>query len=260
MIPYHEWLDEAKLLHVGQSKRVHHGAEKRPNMLIQNTPSAYKVWCWHCNTGAIVRKQYSRVCVERSSDTRDYEFVSIGELLKQDRQKYKDLVLFLQSKGVSLVLLEPYIIGFDNTSNRIVLQCGTHANAALLGRAIYAASPAKWLTYKRGVSAYVGRYNKTVIVVEDNFSALKVHHVMQCDTLALNGTKLTREALTYLLGKHVVLHLDMDAAGQKGSAKIHKQLNAVGVCCTVIQAPEPKELNQKQIRDLYGRLFTAAVS
>lgn len=260
MIPHHEWLDEAKRLCVGERKRVYHGAETRPNMLIQNTPTAYKAWCWHCNAGGAVRKEYSRAYDlehKTSSTTRDYSFASIAELQTKDVQRYKDLLCFLQSKGMSLVLLKPYIKGFDMQSNRLVLHCGTSDDAALLGRAIYP-SNAKWLTYKRGVAVYTAN-TKTVCITEDNFSAIKLHHVLRCTALALNGTKLTHEMLVHLLDKQVILHLDADEAGQRGATKIKRQLTALGQNCVVLQAPEPKELNQQQIRGLYGHLLTEAM-
>ena len=258
MLPKEEWLHLAKQLCVGESKRIYHGAETRPNMLIQNTPTAYKAWCWHCNTGAIQHKQYSQRDVPISTTQRNYSYISIAKLAAQHSSIYKDLIVFLQTKGVSLVLLQPYILGFDTLSNRLVLRCGTRSNAAVLGRAIYPGSTAKWLTYNKGISLYDCQSN-LIVVVEDNFSAIKVHHVMQCNTMALNGTRLSAEATLHLLDKDVYLHLDADTAGQRGALRIKQQLAALNLPCTVIHAPEPKELNHKQLRHLYGHLFTTTM-
>ncbi len=40
-----EWLDQCKRVPVGQTRRVVHGAEGRPNLVLYNNPDSWSAYC-----------------------------------------------------------------------------------------------------------------------------------------------------------------------------------------------------------------------
>lgn len=261
-LPKDEWLDAAKALHVGESKRIWHGAETRTNLLIRNTPEAWSAWCFHCNAGGYVRKHAVPLQAAQAAQAAQAP-VSTADSIEQglhlqalsecSLQVQRDVTVFLQSKGCSAALLGEHLLGWDSARKRIVIA----AEGCVLGRALYASS-AKWFCYRRAqilLPDCIG--SNHVVVVEDLLSALKLHKVLGVAVLALAGTRMQAKDLLVLQGKSAVLHLDADAAGVAGRLKIQRSLQLLQIPYKVLQtAVDPKELRHNQIRELYGFIYT----
>ena len=56
MLDRSEWLAEAQSLMVGASKRVYHGAETRPNLVLRNEPEGWSAYCFSCKQHGYVPK------------------------------------------------------------------------------------------------------------------------------------------------------------------------------------------------------------
>ena len=197
-----EWLDQAKLVPVGQSRRVRHGAESRPNMVLYNNSDSWSAWCHSCHEGGRVNKEYFEPVDTSVPIYRKYLNTSkLVPLKGMDAQKYKALVLLLHEKHMSTALLEPFNPMYNTEDDRLVFRF----NGIDIGRDCTGRSPAKWLHYDRDDRAeYVYLKGKLVgsteplILVEDLFSAIKINHYTGWSALCCLGTRITDEIVRFI--------------------------------------------------------------
>lgn len=245
MLDRSEWLADAKRLMVGQSKRIYHGAETRPNLVIRNELDGWSAYCFHCKQHNFVPKGYT--------ETVQYKPDLITKLkVAQDtavplRQLPEDLQIkilrFLIKKGLWAALASPYIAGVVPKEQRILFNVGT----AWLGRDYTETREPKWMTYQEGLAYLKG--NPVLFLTEDVLSALKVHALTGCSALALQGTKLKQQhILCCLQAKAIILAFDADAAGKECTISTKQRLQNLG--CTMYTANLEQDL--KLYRDFYG--------
>ena len=246
-----EWLQEAQRLPVGSSKRIYHGAERRPNLVVRNLPDKWTAYCFACKEYAEVRKSYVRIEEEQSIINQDQVNTSGLYNLTDPRVPLRRIVYFLHTKHMSLSLIQPYNPRWDARRKRLTIDLPD----GRLGRDIYGTNPAKWYVYWNSVQ-YGSAFGtneltaQNIILTEDMFSAIKAQRFLpdtQC--IALLGTALTRgveQALLHCKPRMVHLMLDGDETGYKGSYNVLRRLKLLGIPC-VMQNPErgdPKDQNR----------------
>jgi hypothetical protein len=134
---------------------------------------------------------------------------------------------------------------YDNESNLIWYQC----------RALLKGQKPKYLQPSRNRDRVVFHKrpdkgtNERAVVVEDVLSAIRVgRHI---PTYSLLGTKITSGQASMLAEYNkITTWLDPDRAGRHGAYKIRKTLGLLTEVDNIVTEKDPKELSDKQIKEL----------
>lgn len=258
-IPYSEWLDEAKRLPVGQTRRIYHGAERRPNLVIRNMDDRYTAYCHSCHEGSV----HMKAMVKHQHRVVAEDFQDFYVWNPPNEADYKRAAIFLASKDMAMLYLERLVWSVFN--DRLVF----HTPQMVLGRDMSGHSKAKWLVYSytksfntlRPVPSF-GFDQQTVILCEDLFSAAKWDYFTPANTwgVHLNGTDIQSDLTSLLLtARHVVLALDGDSAGREGEARITRALQLVGIVPTIVRVPEgkdPKNMDKGYFQSTWDTLIS----
>lgn len=254
-----EWLDDAKRVPLGQSRRVFHGAETRRNLVVYNNPDSYSAYCHSCRTSARVYKEVYQKVVEAPPKMLRYlntkSLITLSALAKEDAGKYAQIVRLLHQKGMSTALLDDYVVRYSPDDDRLVLRLPYRLD---VGRDISGSSPAKWMVYGDPERGYVHLQGKGsyAVLTEDLFSAIKVNHYTGLHTVWNMGTRVSNE-ITNLLhtnGYTAVLAFDGDAAGNTATVDYSRRLSLCGLAYKVVNVPDgldPKDLSHLQLTELF---------
>lgn len=254
-----EWLSEAQSVPVGRSKRIYHGAEHRPNLVVSNKPDRWTAYCFACKEYAEKRKDFVRILEEQAPDPKEIYgepevFMNLLEPSAKWLTPISDIAYFLHTKHMSLEWLRPYNPRWDCKRKRLVLDF----QGKTIGRDIYGNSRCKWYDYRRATSNQRGLGNNSsatdcnpsstkLVITEDAFSAIKGQcAVPNVQFIALMGTTLTNSLETSLLHsqpKMVYLMLDGDEAGRKATIRIMRRLEIFGIACKDVspEVGDPKD-------------------
>lgn len=264
-----EWLDLAKRVPVGQSRRHYHGAENRPNLVCYNNPDSYSAWCHSCQTSGYYPKEVLQRVDTSAPVFHKYlsaaDCVTLPELARLHPERYKRLVVLLHKKRVSTALLAPYNPVYCLVDERLVFTF----KGASIGRDVTERSHAKWLHYHNNAQPLEFLYlrgeikhctREPVVLVEDLFSAIKVHKYTGLSTLWCSGTHISDAIIAFLtypkrdVPFYPVLAFDGDIAGHKAYRTASKRLGIRGVPFTSVVIPEgcdPKDLSSKELLTLF---------
>lgn len=270
-----EWLDQCKRVPVGQTRRVVHGAEGRPNLVLYNNPDSWSAYCHSCKTSGFVRKEYlepvdtSVPVYKKYLDTRD--LVSLGAMSDAD---FKRLVLLLHDKCMSLPVMSKFNPLYNKGDERLVFRF----DGVDIGRDCTGRSPAKWLKYHKEPSKeYVylqGRIctgYEPVVLVEDLFSAIKINHYTGWSALCCLGTRITDEIVRFIssvahTGKQqgvlqpeavtriAIAAFDGDSAGHVAERDLINRCSLRGLGYRTVRIPDgldPKDLNHTQLIETF---------
>jgi hypothetical protein len=255
MLDSSEWLKQAQRLAVGSSRRVYHGAESRPNLVVKNTQGHWSAYCHACHDGGRVTKEFVKVQPSKTvvnKQRNDPGFLRPITLYQPDINiPYAELTKFFHSKRMCLDYILHLNPQWSAQDNRIVLS----TKDQMVGRDVSGLSKSKWYKYK-GESNYMqaidaGLAGKSVLLTEDLFSACKAQFFAPSDwvCIALMGTSLYNDLLQELLTvRRVVVMLDGDKAGQAGTAKTLKTLRLVGIDVTFLKLgllDDPKDQDKQ---------------
>lgn len=252
MIPRELWLAKAKGLGVNTTTRVYHLNEKRPNLVIGNSPEKWWCYCQACKQGGVEEKEHVRLGyspeAKRSDLTLPPNMHSIDALLPGLQAA---VLAFISSKGMDLCMLPP--VYYSDTRKRILL----NTEQGWLGRDITGLAKEKWLTYSG--AHWLGRYvpDAPAVIVEDAFSFFKLAWaVPEWSTYCALGTRLHPGLLTGLLGTPwVSVMFDGDDAGFDGADVAVLRLRGLGLKARERCAPDgkdPKDLQAAEIRTWLG--------
>lgn len=256
MLPYSEWLADAQSLPINRSKRVYHGAERRPNLVVQNLPDRWIAYCHHCHEGAVKMKEYATVQVEEPTLVPNLD---TSTLVPVESVLDKKLAMFLHTKGVSAWLLGKYGFMYNTADKRLVYK----SEQGAIGRDTTGASLVKWYTYRNPpFSGWLylqpkNVHDTRVLITEDFFSAIKLHHVLGTGCIALCGTVLKPKTLAFILDNNLqpMLWLDGDTAGATGAAAAQREFSALGVQAKAVHefylGKDPKDLTEKEILQIW---------
>lgn len=254
MIPLDQWLDKAKRVPIGQSRRVYHGQERTPAMTVKNLPDRYTAYCHRCHEGAVHLKSHASL-VQVEVQQRFMPWPQDSCPIDDSPDKYR-IWQFLISKGMDYnYFFEGVPVLYSAKQQRLLVA----TSQGWLGRAIGGQLP-KWCTY--GTPAVFGLapgevIGSQVILVEDYFSKLKIRWAVPGITsIALLGTSLPDKLVAALIAAKpdaIAVLLDADKAGQRGSRDVLKRLQGLGFHSFNIQPPDdrdPKELRRGELTKL----------
>ena len=256
MLPYSEWLTDVQSLPLNRSKRVYHGAERRPNLVVQNLPDRWVAYCHHCHEGAVKMKDHAAVQVSTPTLVPNLDE---STLVPIDSVLDKNLAMLLHTKGVSAWLLGKYGFLYNTVDKRLVYK----SKQGAIGRDTTGTSPSKWYVYRNPpFSGWLylqpeNTYDTRVLLTEDLFSAIKLNHVLGTGCIALCGTVLKPRTLTFILNNNLkpVLWLDGDDAGAQGALAAQRELGVLGVQAKAVHnsylGKDPKDLTTKEILSIW---------
>lgn len=265
-----EWIKDAQNVPVGQSRRVYHGAETRPNLVVYNNPDCYSAWCHSCQESGYVPKEVLQRVDTSAPVFHKYlcaaDCMTLPELSVAHPEKFKRMVLLLHRKHMSTALLAPYKPVYNVVDDRLVFTF----KGASVGRDCTEKSHAKWLHYHNSAEPLDFLYlqgkkadciREPIVLVEDLFSAIKVHKYTGLSTMWCKGTHISDDIIAFLtypraLGDffYPVLAFDGDTAGYKATRTAHKRLEIRGVEHSIVNVPEgcdPKDLSHIELNELF---------
>ena len=244
-----EWLKDAQTLMVGQHKRIYHGAETRPNLVIRNESDCWSAYCFACKTHDFVpkgRREAVQYRVDKVAKLPE-ALANLIPLSAFPMEQQEQIMHFCIKKGVWQKLIAPYFKGIVSKEQRMLFNVGT----AWLGRDYTGLREPKWMTYQEGLAYLAG--SSVLVLTEDVLSAIKVHELLGCSALAIQGTQLKPQHLPVCLqAKAIVLAFDPDQAGQDCTKRTTKRLQNLGCCVYVLHTQQDLKLE----RDLYGLCAT----
>lgn len=253
-----EWLSDAKNVPVGQKRRVFHGAEPTAALDVYNNLDSWSAYCHRCKQSGYVRKDMVAKASVIAPIKRKYlptNLVPMITLHRTDESTWRSIVMLLYKKGISLEILSKYKPMYSPVDCRLVFQF----EGINVGRDITEQSISKWFVYANdNPKHYVYLQNekrvqrgKYVVLVEDLFSAIKVHTYTGLDTLWLMGTNFKESILECVMDSHVITFTDGDDAGIKCAQKIRNICELFDIPCDVIntkQGYDPKDYTGKELR------------
>jgi DNA primase len=266
MLDPRSWLDEAKALDIGRSKRVDHDCGSGRTLKVDHKEHGWGAWCWRCNDDGWVphpeeslAQRLARLTAVRAVEQEASRSVALPTPIEPDAAKWpREARLWLYKIGMSNDDIRKAGFYYCSRLDRVVLPVRSE-----MGTVYW---QARSLTPKDGrpkylnplvdKSAFFARYGegKEIVLTEDILSAWKVGLVTAAWSIL--GTSLSqRQCLSILRdGRPVYIWLDPDGPGQRAASKIFKQLNAYGVDARVIRSDtDPKLLSREDIRrKLYG--------
>lgn len=134
--------------------------------------------------------------------------------------------------------------GVRSFSNRLYIY---GSESLYIARSFKSGAPKYIRSQGKDSYGYVGFVNGNgpVYIVEDVLSCYKLHKA-GWNAIALLGTKMSSEARREVAamqreGTEVVLWLDQDMAGRRGSQKLYKELSPMGLVSVVTSVLEPKQ-------------------
>lgn len=251
MIPEHEWLDQAKRLSIGMKLRVRHQHERRPNMIIGNSPDRWWCYCQACKEGAVVQKEHVILGVHEVAPPADLTFPPDLRLIHGTDAELP-VLRFLARKCMDSTYLPP--LWYSASRKRMLLDTGH----GWMGRDITEKSPQKWITYNRQKLLGRAKQGAAAIVVEDTFSWYKVQWALRnrpVPVLCALGTGI-HDALVLELAQcnKVVWFFDGDEAGYKGADEGVRRMRAFGLPSTKVFPSAGKDPKDMQIHEILTAL------
>jgi len=264
------WLEAARDLEIGQTRRIEHDCGQGKALLISRSDRGYSAYCFRCPDGQnklfhpadpeplavrIARLKARREAEERVTTScalpspreynlREWPEPAVGWLLKAGlgAQEIKDLGAY-----------------YTKTLGRVVIPVreGGH-DVFWIARSIDGTLP-KYLCPTQGRQDIVAKYGHDggpPVLTEDILSAYKIS-LAGYTSWCLLGTKATDKLVARLIkrGKGAIAWLDPDwkvknKPGQANAAKLIRRLNLLGVpTVNVLSGADPKNHTRKEIQD-----------
>lgn len=250
-----EWLHLAKQCPIGQARRVYHGAETRPNLVVYNKIDAWSAFCHRCNRSGYKPKELVRYVQPQQTKqerlgTSPGTLVSISDALARgaflDPHLIRAVLVHWQEKGVGLPELEWAQPHWSQQDRRIVYLLPN----GIIGRDLSGAHPAKWYSYqpdqRYGLGALKHMKGQKVALTEDWYSAAKISHYTDWLGVACLGCRIAPELTLELVhANEVALCFDGDSAGDDAVLHAQRLLGLLNLRYKIAQPPrglDPKDL------------------
>lgn len=258
-----EWLDAAKNVPLGQKRRVYHGAEYTPALDVYNNADSWSCYCHRCKEGGKIYKQHLAREQDIAPTFRKYlnrkALITLTELAQKHPDKYKRMVVLLQDKHVSTLIMRAYSPMYNTEDDRLVFRF----DGVDIGRDCTGLSGTKWYkyynddsksyVYLQGKNKFDGR--EPVVLCEDLFSCIKITYYTGCSTLCLLGTRFTDETLGFIRSRalYPIIATDGDGAGYDAKRLIHNRLSLFDIPFSELDVPsglDPKDLRPVELNKL----------
>lgn len=262
MLDPRSWLDEAKTLTVGRSKRVDHDCGSGRTLKVDHKEHGWGAWCWRCNDDGWVPhpeeslpQRLARLAAVRAVEAVASRSVALPTPMERDASQWpREARLWLYKIGMNNDDIRKAGFYWCERLERVVLPVYGAAGEVLYWQARFVGPKLdrpKYLNPLVDKSSFFARYGEgtEIVLTEDILSAYKVGRVSE--GWALLGTSLSNHQCKSILedGRSVSIWLDPDGAGRNAASKIFKQLTAYGVNARIIRSErDPKLLTREDIR------------
>jgi len=246
---------------IGQQLHVNHvgceaGIDTKRRLYIKRTDKGLVAYCHHCNESGFTRD---------NTDTRLSTWVNKQHTTAA--KSSKPILAALTTEG-AVWLRTNYCNNWDKLFNGIAGQKHQVALTLLspegetIGWQVRNLLPntiPKYITHyiddsKKGDAAWFYKSNKTLVITEDYLSAYRVHNDTGLNSVALLRTSISDKTLNQIYElnfENIVIWLDPDEAGIKGTTHAYKKLNHFLPKQTKIAIygndKEPKECTPSQL-------------
>jgi hypothetical protein len=268
MLDPKSWLDYAKSLEVGQSRRFDHDCGDGRTLKADHKANGWGAWCWRCNDSGWVphpeeslEQRLARLTAVRAVEQEASRSVALPTPMEPDAAQWPpEARLWLYKIGMSNDNIREAGFYWCKRLARVVLPVLDASGAVVYWQARNLSKNdgrPKYLNPLVDKSSLFARYGEgaEIVLTEDILSAWKVGRVTTAWSIL--GTSLSTAQLSALLldGRPVYIWLDPDRAGRLASGKIYKQLAAYGIRARMIRSDvDPKLLNRQEIRDKLRRV------
>lgn len=251
-----DWLKVAKALPAGQRIRTQCCSQDR-SCLISHNERGYSRFCFRCKATEFVPHGIRRIS-DIVRHKRELEFKRQNKIILPEDYTLDvptHAMAWYLKCGISPELAKAYGIGYSAYYDRVVLPVINDGKLeALQMRATRADQKPKYLN-PAGPKVEAAVFMSAppigvTVVVEDILSAIKVGRVTHATSIL--GTTMTDQR-AYRIARDndaVIVWLDNDKAGKRGSVRAIKQLKMLGVKVYQVQSDyDPKTYSLDEIRE-----------
>lgn len=261
MLAPDSWLPLAEDLPLGGKARVAHECGAGRVMLVEHTAQGYKAWCHRCNDrGWAPRPELSmaeRMALLRDRARADSAACAADAPMPRvyDVDDWPlDAKVWLYRAGLGRDEIGRLGAYYHPPTNRVVLPVYASEKGIVYwqARALDGRKP-KYLGPAVKPASLLARWGRaeSPTLCEDILSAFKVGLV--AEGWAVLGTHVQDNMVAALMDRQAPVNvwLDPDDAGQRGAAKIIRQLRAYGLTVRNIVSPkDPKLMQRADIKEL----------
>ncbi len=258
------WTHHAAGLPLGRSIRVNHVCGPGRTLKISRDGNGILAYCFRCNdTGRSeppaesLEVRLAALAAYRNADAACSVLRGLPEPACLDVDLWPDRArLWFYKAGLGRAEIGRLGAYYHPPSGRVVvplLDPSTGLPAFFVARALTPGQLPKYLAPDVSKDQLLPRWGEaeTPTLTEDVLSAFKVGLV--AEGIALLGTRIPAKVMQHLMQRKcsVNVWLDPDPAGQRGAAKIIKQLRAYGIPCrNIVSQHDPKLHTRQQIKEL----------
>lgn len=258
-----EWLDTAKNLKAGRSKRVVCCGKDR-SAVISHASKGYTYRCFRCGANHFVRhgERSTAEILKHRKELKEYLQGAEGVDLPNDftYDLPDEALLWFLKAGVSSEVVRHYGFGYSDSLGRAVLPVYVQDELRMtVSRALYKGQKPKYMNKKDNDPSSVFFASdpalqmtdlQGTVLTEDILSAVRVGAVVRA--VSTLGTSLAPKLAVRLLKQFCTpfyVWYDGDEAGVRGARKVIKTLSLLGAECYNIESDkDPKEYNNDGIR------------
>ena len=241
----------------GGRLRVPHDCGPGRTLHLSHVDDGVLVHCYRCNASAFIKDERSlaeRIAALAKARAADVEVIrpELPEPRERDVQQWpKAARVWLYKAGLSNDAIERLGFYWHPVTQRVVMPVFEEGELVYWQARSLNPNVPKYInpTVERGtVAPRFGRGGACIVLTEDILSAIKVGMVNEA--WSIMGTSLPDKIAVRLVNaaRPVIVMLDPDDAGRKGTAKIITQLRLLGLTAgSYLGRADPKLLSIKEI-------------
>ena len=264
MLDRKSWEHHTTNLREGRGVRVEHDCGEGRVLKVTNGDDGYSAWCFRCNDKGFIphpapslSERLAKLARTRAVEAKVTSTVELPTPAVLDPQLWPTAArLWLYKAGFSNDDIQKSGFYFCPPLNRVVLPVIGVGNVPLYwqARALTPDHVPKYINpfidksnvaYKCGVGL-----GDCIVLTEDILSAARVGRV--CESWSILGTSLTDGVAAQLAGcgLPIVVMLDPDGAGRKGSTAAARRLRSTGLRVSIAHPHrDPKYLTKQEITE-----------
>lgn len=260
-----DYLEQAKLLPKGRSKRIEHFCGEGPVLKIEHTKDGLSAYCFRCGESgftAHVRQTLSQFDFLQQKEALNEVYKTMELPSDFTTAIPQDHALWLYKAGIGVLDINRLGFGYSERLSRVILPVYADGTLVYLqARATrFPEQQPKYLNiagankgailYRQAPLDLPPLLDNTVVLTEDILSAARIGAVTT--SFSLLGTKLS-DGQANKIGVYdtVIFWLDGDDAGIKGARKGSQKLQFLVNTIKVIRTPlDPKCYSQRLIRKI----------
>lgn len=262
------WLHHAKALDVGKKAHFDHDCGGGRTLVCGHKPTGWDAYCYRCSDHGWVphppeslAERIKRINKEKAAEKAAITGVGLPKPMVTDPRDWPlEARVWLYRAGMSNAAIQEAGFYYHERTRRVVLPVVNEQGQLIYWQARgFDDDRPKYINPIVSKHAVVARYGphivRELVLTEDILSAWKVGTAAY-PAWCILGTALPQGVLPELqASKPVVLvWLDPDSAGSKGTHKIIKELRALGLQAKrITSTADPKLLSREEIRSIINK-------